>query len=116
MIMDNDATVPAQLRIDNGYFYNKALEDHPWTKINNTRLLATSLITTMKYAKITEFDIEIARGKALAVRAWSELKRENNEGKAIQTAQEAMEHLMFFLYDKRFADPESASFTGRGDK
>jgi hypothetical protein len=116
MIMDNDATVPAQLRIDNGYFYNKALEDHPYTKINNTRLLATSLKVTMRYAKISEFDAEIAKGKALATRAWEELKRQNNEGLAVQTAQEAMEHLMFFLYDKRFADPESASFTGRGER
>jgi hypothetical protein len=116
MIMDNDATVPAQLRIDNGYFYNKALEDHPYTKINNTRLLVTSLISTMKYAKVTEHDEILNKAKSLAKRAWYELKGENNEGKAVQTAHEAMEEIMFLLYDKRFADPESASFTGRGDK
>lgn len=106
--------VPAQLKIDNGYFYSEAIKDHPYTKINNTRLLISSLKATMKYAEVFENDVTLEQAKHIAKRAWFELKGENNEGLAMQSAQEALELIMFLLYDKRFANPESLSFTGRG--
>ena len=109
-----EGIVPAQLRIDIGYFYGEAIKDHPYTKINNTRLLASALKNAMKYAEVYEHDLIIEEAKMISKRAWHELKGLNNEGLAVQSAQEAIEILMFFMYDKRFANPESSSFTGRG--
>jgi len=114
--MSETGIVPAQLKIDNGYFYNKSIEDHPYTKINNTRLLIISLKSTMKLAEIHDHDSILKEAELLSKRAWYELKGLNNEGRAVQTAHEALDRVMFLLYDKRFANPESVSFTGRGDK
>jgi len=109
-----DGIVPAQLKIDVGWFYGEAIKDHPYTKINNTRLLVSALKSVMKYAEIYEHDLLLEDAKMISKRAWHELKGLNNEGLAVQSAQEALELVMFLLYDKRFANPESSSFTGRG--
>lgn len=106
--------IPSQIKIDNWAFHVLARSDDPAIKCLNIKNLVTNLKTTMHIADITEYDELLYRAGIGANRAWAEYARERNPGRAVQTAMAVLEDVLFLVYDKRFATPESDSFKGRG--
>jgi hypothetical protein len=106
--------IPSQIKIDNWAFHVLARSDDPAIRCLQTKNLISNLKTTMHIADITEHDALLYRAGIGANRAWAEYAREKNPGRAAQTAAEVLEGVLFLVYDKRFATPESDSFKGRG--
>ena len=106
--------IPSQIKMDNWAFYVLARSDDPAIKCLNVGNLITNLKATMRVAGITDHDALLYRNGIGANRAWAEYTREKNPGRAVQTAKQVLEEVLFLVYDKRFATPESDSFKGRG--
>jgi len=106
--------VPAQIKKDNWAFYVLARSDNVFIKCLNVGNLVSNLKSTMQFANITEFDALLFRNGIGVNRAWAELTRDRNEGRASQTAKQVLEEIGFLAYDNRFSAPESDSFKGRG--
>jgi len=109
-----DIELPQQIKMDNWAFHVLARSDDPAIKCLNIGNLVTNLKTTMKIADIQEHDELLAHAGIGANKAWYEYAGLKNPGLAAQTAKQVLEDVLFLVYDKRFATPESDSFKGRG--
>jgi len=107
--------IPAQLKMDTGYFYGEILrEGFTSHKIQNLLNLIKSLKTIMKVADNHEHDQFLAYQELGAMRAWSELTRDRNEGRAVQTMNVVLGELQFLIYDDRYVTkPERDTWQGR---
>lgn len=106
--------LPEQIKKDNWAFYVLSRSDDPAIKCLNVGNLITNLKATMKLAGVTDNDPLLFRNGIGANLAWAQYTREKNPGRASQTAKQVLEEVLFLVYDKRFATPESDSFKGRG--
>ena len=106
--------IPSQIKIDNWAFHVLARSDDPALRCLHTKNLITNLKTTMQIGEMPDFDILLNKAGLLANQAWYQYAAEKNPGRATQTANAALEMVLFLVYDKRFATPDSDSFKGRG--
>jgi hypothetical protein len=109
--MEDPINIPAQTRLVNGWYFSRALQDNPETKILGVMGLVSSLQSTMKTAGIHEYDQLLYRNVIGSRRAWYELTGERNPGHATQTAEQVLLEIMFLVLDTRFVKGDFDKFS-----
>ncbi len=105
--------VPESLKQRNSELYGLASSADPSIACQYIGKLITSLMTTMKYAEVTEYDRKLRYEMLGARRAWFEYSEERNPGKAMQTVNAVLTEIEELLFNEQFATTQSRAFHGR---
>lgn len=108
--------VPAQLKIDTGWFYGEANNDRnpPLERIQNVIKLINSLKTTMKLTGIHDHDAFLEYQERGAKKALYILDHDRNPGQAIIYLNQILGELQFLIYNDQYVTkPDRDTWQGR---
>lgn len=107
------AVVAINLREINGKLFNKAYSDDPMIACQAVGKLVSTLQETTRQMGTKEYDEILHTAFLGANRAWAELTRDKEPGRAMQTVRAILTfQLGRFAFDNKFTILDTATFVG----
>ena len=111
--MSDEKTVKPKLKETIGRLFDKAFSDDPMIACQAVGKLIVLLNVAVRQADTHEYDAILEYEALGANRAWAELTRDKEPGRAMQTARNVLKNIGFFAFDPRFSTLEPDAFVGR---
>jgi hypothetical protein len=112
-VSKKEATVAINLREINGKLFDKAYSDDPMIACQAVGKLVSTLQETTRQMGTREYDKALNEAFLGANRAWAELTRDKEPGRAMQTVRAILTfQLSRFAFDTRFTILDTTTFVG----
>jgi len=111
--MTDEHVVKPKLKETIGRLFDKAFSDDPMIACQAVGKLIVLLNVAVKQAGVSEYNAILDYESLGANRAWAELTRDKEPGRAMQTARNVLKNIGFFAFDQRFCTLEPDAFVGR---